>query len=73
MPANLDGDATLSKEKFKVRINRRLKENSAIDTLIHEIAHCIAWHETIGHGVAWGKAYSKAYTMYLDWLESYEP
>ena len=65
----LDGDVKLNNGKFFIRINRNLPENSAIDTIIHEISHCLVLEKHQGHGLLWGKAYSKVYKEYLRWLE----
>lgn len=72
LPDGEDGNTSHSGRHFLIQIEKTLSEKSAIDTLIHEIGHCIAWEKSIGHGVAWGIAYSKSYKMYLDWLEDYE-
>jgi hypothetical protein len=44
---------------------------SAVDTLIHELAHAVAWDkDDIDHGPKWGVAYSKVYRLYLEkWLK----
>lgn len=69
LPDGLDGDATLANGRFVVRINRKLTENSAIDTVIHEISHCVVLESHQGHGPAWGMAYSRVYQEYLVWLD----
>lgn len=71
----LDGDCSLGKKKFYIRINRDISEASAIDTLLHEWAHARAWnhlHDSINwqefeersHDASWGVAYSEVYRVY---------
>jgi Zn-dependent peptidase ImmA (M78 family) len=60
------GYCQLKNKKFLIRINRDLDVATAIDTLIHELAHAIAWDAKGDiHGTEWGKAYSKVYRLYL--------
>lgn len=72
---NLDGDCTLGKKKFFIRINKEISEESAIDTLLHEWAHARAWnhlHDSLNwdefekrsHDASWGVAYSEVYIIY---------
>lgn len=71
----LDGDCGLGKKQFFIRINRNISESSAIDTLLHEWAHAIAWnhlHDSLDwpefekrcHDASWGVAYSEVYRVY---------
>lgn len=73
--SGLDGDCSLGKKKFFIRINRDISESSAIDTLLHEWAHARAWNhlhdsldwiefEKISHDASWGVAYSEVYRVY---------
>ena len=63
----LDGLCEKQNNKFVIKVNINLSENYSIDVLIHEIAHVIAWDKDIDvHGLNWGKAYSKAYRMFLE-------
>lgn len=72
---NLDGDCSLGKKKFFIRINKDISEESAIDTLLHEWAHARAWnhlHDSLdwhefeerSHDASWGVAYSEVYKVY---------
>lgn len=72
---DLDGDCSLGKKRFFIRINREISESSAIDTLLHEWAHAIAWnhlHDSLdwqefekrSHDASWGVAYSEVYRVY---------
>lgn len=72
---NVDGDCTLDSKKFYIRINSKLNEAAAIDTLIHEWAHARAWNhlhdklswqefEERSHDASWGVAYSEVYRIY---------
>ena len=73
--SNLDGDCSLGKKKFFIRINKDISEASAIDTLLHEWAHARAWnhlHDSLdwyefeerSHDASWGVAYSEVYRVY---------
>jgi hypothetical protein len=72
---DLDGDCSLIKKRFYIRINREITEASAIDTLLHEWAHARAWnhlHDSLdwpefeerSHDASWGVAYSEVYQVY---------
>ena len=51
---------------FIIQINRDLPYHFAIETLLHECAHAMAWDkDQQDHGLNWGKAYSKIYRIYL--------
>lgn len=53
-------------KEFLIRINNELDEELAIETLLHEYGHVLAWHAPgDDHGEAWGRAYSKVYRAYL--------
>lgn len=67
MSNEYDGDCQLKKGKFLIRINKSLSEHVAIDTILHEYAHCIAWKKcTVDcHCSEWGKAYSRLYRAFL--------
>lgn len=70
MPKEKHGDATLRKDYYLIRIDRRLSEEHAIEVLIHEYAHCLAWEKYDGgtdHCHSWGKAYSEIYRLFLKW------
>jgi hypothetical protein len=55
-----------SKQWFRIRIRNNLSEDFAIDTLLHEFAHVLAWDAPgDDHGMAWGKAYSKIYRVFV--------
>lgn len=78
LPNTLYGDCSLINNKkkrreFFIRINNVLNEESAIDILVHEWAHILAWDAPgDDHGEAWGKAYSKVYRIYLkEYVEAY--
>lgn len=67
MNDKFDGDCQNKEANFLIRINRLLPEHEAIDTLLHEWAHCIAWDrcQSDDHCDAWGKAYSRIYRLFL--------
>jgi len=63
---DLHGDCCFHRNLFHIRINRSLDEEMAIDTLLHELAHMIAWErDSDEHGLEWGKAYSRIYRLFL--------
>jgi len=72
LPLNkIDGDCLLFNKKFIVRINNKLSEELAMETLIHEFSHCLSYHcKGNDHGPEWGKAYSKTYREFLKWNEN---
>ncbi len=70
----LDGDCTLIDNRFFIRICKTLPDYYAIEVLIHEVAHCLAWDESKDekHTTEWGKSYSLVYRKFLEWLENYK-
>ena len=64
----LYGEVYLQKNKYLIRIDKNLLENSAMDILIHELSHVMAW-SCEEHGREWGIAYSKVYRLYLKWID----
>lgn len=57
----------VGKNKFLIRIKNSLPSTYAIDILLHEWAHVLAWHSPgEDHGMNWGKAYSKVYRVFED-------
>ena len=75
MKLDLDGYCEKREDKFLIRINRKLKETEAVDVLLHEWAHAIAWTSSFDrlsyerfcetmHGPEWGVAYSKVYRLF---------
>ena len=70
LPDDIDGDCSFHQGKFHVRIRKTLPEYYAIDVLVHEISHCLAWNSCgHTHNLCWGKAYSRAYRTFLKWIE----
>jgi hypothetical protein len=55
-----------------IHLNMRLPKYVLIDTLIHEMAHCITWgHQSMvdytpEHSEEWGIYYSKIYRAFFD-------
>ena len=68
MPKDYDGDCILKDDIFYVRIDKNIPQWYAIDVLIHELAHVLAWGKDLTdvHGACWGKAYSKVYRLFLE-------
>lgn len=66
LPCHTDGDCELRDNKFRIRVQRSLPEHEAIETLLHEWGHVLAWDKGKDpHGDEWGKAYSKVYRLFL--------
>lgn len=74
VPQDCYGDCLkLEDGTFRIRISKDLTEAIAIETLIHEMAHILAWEKPGDpHGSAWGQAYSKCYRIYLKEI-GYDP
>jgi len=68
---NHDGDCMFRGEKFWIRIEKGLPEYYAIEVLLHEMAHVLAWGKDKNnvHGENWGKAYSQVYRKFLEFIE----
>lgn len=62
-----DGCCQFKGSYFLVSVNRNLPEHQAIETLLHEYAHVIAWNKCKNddHCDEWGKAYSRLYRAFL--------
>ena len=43
-----DGDCSIVRGKFQIRVSRDLNESEAIDCLLHEWAHCLSWDVCVG-------------------------
>lgn len=65
----LDGLCEDKNSHFLVKINKNLPENHAIDVLIHEVAHAIAWDKSGDiHGDQWGICFSRLYRIWEKYL-----
>lgn len=63
-------------KKFFIVVSRTLSEPRAIDVLLHEWAHALAWNDLmdnaktddafnkLAHDASWGVAYSQVYQVY---------
>jgi len=66
LPKDLDGDCRRSSERYLIRIDRHLPEHEAIDVLLHEWAHTMAWYDNKdAHSREWGIAYATVYRIFL--------
>lgn len=67
VPTDRFGDCNRLDDYYLIRICRDLKEEQAIDILIHEWAHAISWTKCTSedHSNEWGKAYSRVYRVFL--------
>ena len=71
-----EGECWKHGKKFFIQIERALAEPRAIDVLLHEWAHAIAWNNLLdnaktddefnklAHDASWGVAYSQVYQVY---------
>jgi hypothetical protein len=70
-----DGYCRKEKNKFVIRIDRKLTENEAVEILLHEVAHALSWNylddklsdeefKKRSHGPTWGVAYAEVYSVY---------
>lgn len=76
LPAHLEGRCWKDGKKFIIQLDHRLDESRAIDVLIHEWAHALAWNHRLdacstdeafnklAHDAAWGVAYAEVYCVY---------
>lgn len=76
LPKQLEGMCWKESKKFCIHICTKLDEARAMDVLLHEWAHAIAWNNLLdsvktdeefhrlSHGPEWGVAYSKVYAVY---------
>jgi hypothetical protein len=70
-----DGICAKNEEQFFIKIDAKLSEKMAIETLLHEYAHALAWNHRHDkwddaellrkqHDATWGVAYSEVYHVY---------
>lgn len=76
LPKQLEGVCWKNDKKFYIHICSSIDESRAMDVLLHEWAHAIAWNNLLdavktdeefhklSHGPEWGVAYSKVYAVY---------
>lgn len=61
------GDTTKTEKGFRVRVHSDLAFSLAVDTLVHEWAHCLAWDlPGPAHSAAWGVLYADLYRELID-------
>ena len=67
VPNDRFGDCGICDDHYIIRICKDLKEEQAIEILIHEWAHAISWNKCTSddHCNEWGKAYSRVYRVFL--------
>ncbi len=67
VPDDRFGDCGKNDDHYLIRICRKVKEDHAIEILLHEWAHTLAWHKCSSedHCNEWGKAYSRVYRLFL--------
>jgi len=79
LPANKLGQCARRRARFVIHLNSELSQNQAIDVLIHEWAHALAWNysldklvktasrelfDEVSHDETWGCAYSRVYRIH---------
>lgn len=74
--SKLEGRCWKQGKKFHIQIDKRLDQGRAMDVLVHEWAHALAWNHRLdaadtdeafnklAHDAAWGVAYSEVYSLY---------
>ena len=68
----LCGWVELTDRKLVIYINTRYPRYVALDTLLHEMAHCVSWsHRSMDnfipdHSAQWGISYAQIYRAYHD-------
>jgi len=72
----VEGQCWKNGKKFHIRIDKSLSESRAMDVLVHEWAHALAWNSRLdncttdvefnklAHDATWGVAYSQVYAVY---------
>jgi hypothetical protein len=73
LSSTLCGDCSFDKDnkKFHIRINKNQSIAASIDTIFHEISHCLSWDkDKDDHGEQWGIAYSKIYRIYEKYIHN---
>jgi hypothetical protein len=67
-PADRNGDCRWIYDRFILRVSKDLPEDLAIDVLLHEFAHALAWGHEPDHGRVWGARYARLYRAWeRDW------
>jgi hypothetical protein len=49
LPENILGECARRRKSFVIRLNNRLDEQAAIETLLHEWAHAMSWSYSLDH------------------------
>lgn len=65
------GNCRLVGDVYQIRILASLDIYARTMILLHEFAHAVSWHTDnhhTMHGPEFGKAYSRVWRAYLDWL-----
>lgn len=67
IPDDFDGDCQFKDDHFVIRISKILPEHEAVEALLHEYAHVLAWDKCTNddHCDEWGKQYSRIYRHFL--------
>lgn len=63
---NYYGSCGLVKGVFIITIASNVNKTVAIESLIHEWAHAMAWHEKKEHGPVWGVCYARLWSDLFD-------
>lgn len=80
LPNTIMGLCSKRPSRFVIRLNALMREPQAVETLVHEWAHALAWNysldwlvkhespevfEMASHDAAWGCAYSRTWRVHL--------
>lgn len=52
--------------QYLIYLNQSLNWDGAIDSLLHEWAHTLAWKDEIDHDFRWGMAFAKCWREIID-------
>ena len=76
LPKKIEGLCYKQGKKFVISVERSLNEARAMDVVLHEWAHALAWNDLLdnaktddefnklAHDASWGVAYSRVYQIY---------
>lgn len=76
LPNKIEGLCWKHGKKFCINIERSINEARAMDVVLHEWAHALAWNDLLdnaktddefnklAHDASWGVAYSRVYQIY---------
>jgi len=60
------GECSQGRGCYVIRLHSTLPRSIMRETLLHEWAHAMTWHEERHHGAAWGVNYARLLTLVFD-------